>query len=86
MMDVQRVESENRRRRTCADRLRHQLAERQRQRLGGDPAGKVLLPLPRPALRRARAAAAAACLVLPFRKIAAGGRSSAVVGCAATIR
>ncbi len=42
-MDVQRVESKNRRRRTCADRLRHQLAERQRQRRGGDPAGKVLL-------------------------------------------
>lgn len=42
-MDVQRVELENRRRRTCADRLRYQLVERQRQRRGGDPAGNVLL-------------------------------------------
>jgi hypothetical protein len=34
-----------RRRRTCADRLRRDLAERQRQRRGGDPAGKVALQL-----------------------------------------
>lgn len=33
------------RRRTCADRLRRDLVERQRQRRGGDPAGKVLLQL-----------------------------------------
>lgn len=32
-------------RRTCADRLRRDLAERLRQRRGGDPAGKVLLQL-----------------------------------------
>ncbi|MGH6763743.1 MAG: hypothetical protein ACRECW_19390 [Phyllobacterium sp.] len=32
-------------RRTCADRLRRDLAERQRQRRGGDPTGKVLLQL-----------------------------------------
>lgn len=34
-----------RRRRTCADRLRRDLTERQRQRRGGDPAGKALLQL-----------------------------------------
>lgn len=33
------------RRRTCADRLRRDLAERQRQRRAGDPAGKVMLQL-----------------------------------------
>lgn len=33
------------RRRTCADRMRRDLAERQRQRPRGDPAGKVLLQL-----------------------------------------
>lgn len=44
-MDVKRVESKNRRRRTCADRLSHQLTERRRQRRGGDPAGKALLHL-----------------------------------------
>ncbi|TDX76226.1 hypothetical protein EDE05_117108 [Neorhizobium sp. R1-B] len=33
------------RRRTCADRLRRDLAERQRQRRGGDPAGRVMLQL-----------------------------------------
>jgi len=45
MTDVKRIESEKRRRRTCADRLRHHLAERQRQRRGNDPAGKALLHL-----------------------------------------
>ena len=34
-----------RRRRTCLDEMRRALAERQRQRRGGDPAGKVLLQL-----------------------------------------
>ncbi|MBY3167384.1 hypothetical protein [Rhizobium laguerreae] len=34
-----------RRRRNCADRMRHALAERQRQRRGSDPAGKILLQL-----------------------------------------
>lgn len=34
-----------RRRRTCADRMRRDLAERQRQRRGGDPAGRVMLQL-----------------------------------------
>lgn len=33
------------RRRNCADRMRRALAERQRQRRGGDPAGKVMLQL-----------------------------------------
>lgn len=33
------------RRRTCIDRLRRNLAERQRQRRGGDPAGKLMLQL-----------------------------------------
>lgn len=41
------IEKKRRRRsrRTCADRLRRDLAERQRQRRGGDPAGKVALQL-----------------------------------------
>lgn len=44
---IEEVEQETvqKRRRTCADRLRHNLAERQRQRRGGDPAGKVFLQL-----------------------------------------
>lgn len=33
------------RRRTCADEMRRRLTERQRQRRGGDPAGKVMLQL-----------------------------------------
>jgi len=33
------------RRRNCADRMRHALAERQRQRRGSDPAGKIMLQL-----------------------------------------
>lgn len=33
------------RRRNCADRIRHELMERQRQRRGGDPASKVMLQL-----------------------------------------
>jgi hypothetical protein len=33
------------RRRTCADRMRRDLAKRQRQRRDGDPAGKVMLQL-----------------------------------------
>lgn len=33
------------RRRNCADRMRRDLAERQRQRRGGDPAGRVMLRL-----------------------------------------
>lgn len=33
------------RRRNCADRMRQALIERQRQRRGGDPAGKVMLQL-----------------------------------------
>lgn len=36
---------QRRSRRTCADRLRRDLAERQRQLRGGDPAGKVALQL-----------------------------------------
>lgn len=39
------MNEKQRRRRTCADRLRRDLAERQRQRRGGDPGGKVLLQL-----------------------------------------
>lgn len=34
-----------RRRRTCADEMRRRLMERQRQRRGGDPAGRVMLQL-----------------------------------------
>lgn len=45
MTGVKRIESRKRRRRTCADRLRHYLAERQMQRRGNDPAGKALLQL-----------------------------------------
>jgi len=44
MIDGMRIGSKKRRR-NCADRLRHHLAERQRQRRSGDPAGKVLLKL-----------------------------------------
>lgn len=39
------MNEKQRHRRTCADRLRRDLAERQRQRRGGDPGGKVLLQL-----------------------------------------
>jgi hypothetical protein len=39
------MNEKQRRRRTCADRLRRDLAERQRQCPGADPAGKVLLQL-----------------------------------------
>lgn len=39
------MSKKKRRRRTCADRLRRDLAERQRQRRGGDPAGKMALQL-----------------------------------------
>lgn len=39
------MNEKQRRRRTCADRLRRNLAERQRQRRGGDPASKVMLQL-----------------------------------------
>ncbi|KQQ38331.1 hypothetical protein ASG19_04565 [Rhizobium sp. Leaf306] len=44
---IEEVEQETvqKRRRTCADRLRHNLAERQRRRRGDDPAGKVFLQL-----------------------------------------
>lgn len=39
------MNEKQRRRRTCLDQIRRELAERQRQRRGGDPAGKVLLQL-----------------------------------------
>lgn len=39
------MNEKNHRRRTCADRLRRNIAERQRQRRGSDPAGKVMLQL-----------------------------------------
>ncbi|NTF42585.1 hypothetical protein [Rhizobium rhizogenes] len=39
------MNEKQRRRRTCLDQMRRELAERQRQRRGGDPAGKVLLQL-----------------------------------------
>lgn len=39
------MNDKKRRRRTCLDEMRRALAERQRQRRGGDPAGKVLLQL-----------------------------------------
>ncbi|WP_208250076.1 hypothetical protein WGT02_14850 [Rhizobium sp. T1470] len=39
------MKKQDKRRRTCVDRMRRDLAERQRQRRGGDPAGKVLLQL-----------------------------------------
>lgn len=45
MLSNPRELPQRKRRRTCADRLRRDLAERQRQRRGGDPAGKVLLQL-----------------------------------------
>lgn len=38
-------EPKRRRHRTCADEMRRRLMERQRQRPGGDPAGKVMLQL-----------------------------------------
>ena len=37
--------AKKKRRRTCLDEMRRALAERQRQRRGGDPAGKVMLQL-----------------------------------------
>lgn len=39
------MKRQDKRRRTCADRLRRDLAERQRQRRAGDPAGKLMLQL-----------------------------------------
>ncbi|MXN44090.1 hypothetical protein GR138_02745 [Shinella kummerowiae] len=39
------MNEKHRRRRTCLDQMRRELAERQRQRRGGDPAGKILLQL-----------------------------------------
>lgn len=45
-MMAERMKPEaKKRRRNCADRIRHELMERQRQRRGGDPAGKVMLQL-----------------------------------------
>jgi hypothetical protein len=44
MAETKRSELKKRRR-NCADRIRHDLMERQRQRRGGDPAGKVALQL-----------------------------------------
>jgi hypothetical protein len=45
MVSVMGLKKRDKSRRTCADRLRRDLAERLRQRRGGDPAGKVLLQL-----------------------------------------
>lgn len=45
MVSVMGLKKRDKSRRTCADRLRRDLAERQRQRRGGDPTGKVLLQL-----------------------------------------
>jgi hypothetical protein len=39
------MNEKQRRRRTCLDQMRRELAERQRKRRGGDPAGKILLQL-----------------------------------------
>ncbi|RYC09880.1 hypothetical protein [Ciceribacter ferrooxidans] len=39
------MNEKQRRRRTCLDQMRRELAERQRRLRGGDPAGKVLLQL-----------------------------------------
>ncbi|MFC0478624.1 hypothetical protein [Gellertiella hungarica] len=39
------MQQRKKRHRTCADRMRRDLAERQRQRRRGDPAGKILLQL-----------------------------------------
>lgn len=44
-MAVDKRTESKKRRRNCADRIRHDLMERQRQRRGGDPAGKLLLQL-----------------------------------------
>lgn len=45
MMTAAKPTEPKKRRRNCADRLRRDLAERQRQRRGGDPAGRVMLQL-----------------------------------------
>ncbi|MDK4739413.1 hypothetical protein PH547_11065 [Rhizobium sp. CNPSo 3464] len=45
MLSNPREEPKRKRRRTCADEARRALLERQRQRRGGDPAGKVALQL-----------------------------------------
>ena len=45
MTMAKQTEPKKRRRRNCLDRMRHALAERQRQKRGGDPATKVLLQL-----------------------------------------
>lgn len=45
MLSSPREEARPKRRRTCADRMRRALAERQRQRRGGDAAGKMALQL-----------------------------------------
>ncbi len=45
MMTVAERIGPKKRRRNCADRMRRDLVERQRQRRGGDPAGKVMLQL-----------------------------------------
>lgn len=45
MLSNPREQPQRKRSRTCADRLRRDLAERQRQRRGADPAGKVMLQL-----------------------------------------
>jgi hypothetical protein len=44
MAETKRSELKKRRR-NCADRIRHDLLERQRQKRGGDPAGKIMLQL-----------------------------------------
>lgn len=68
MLSNPREEPKRKRRRTCADEARRALLERQRQRRGGDPAGKVALqllvllsaglallpPMPSPGFRLAR--------------------------------
>ena len=45
MMAVVKRTEPKKRRRNCIDRMRHALAERQRQKRGNDPAGKVMLQL-----------------------------------------
>lgn len=45
MLSNPREQPQRKRRRTCADGIRRDLAERQRKRRGGDPAGKVALQM-----------------------------------------
>lgn len=45
MMAEAKLTESKKRRRNCADRMRHALIERQRQKHGGDPAGKLMLQL-----------------------------------------